>query len=253
MTQPTSLAALLGQRVTVTGPNGSKWAGTLTALADQPTAVIDLPDGGRVSLPQSHTYTVAPRPEDELRGQLAAATARAEQAEAALAVLQQRFDEEHATAVTRARETDRARRELRTAEARVVALEAECEGLAEVGRNEERIWAAAADAVRAIATEHATGEQYWDANAVSIGEEILAALDGETGRTPERPEAGPSSATQQINSPARLDSAAVAAAWARFGETFATKPLTAIATLHDAITAQTGRCSTCHGEPRQKP
>ncbi|OKI16566.1 hypothetical protein [Streptomyces sp. CB03911] len=77
MTEPTTdLAALLGQRVTVTGPNGSTWAGTLTALADQPTAVIDRPDGGRVSLPQSYTYTVVSRPEDELREQLAAAEAR---------------------------------------------------------------------------------------------------------------------------------------------------------------------------------
>jgi hypothetical protein len=46
---------------------------------------------------------------------LDAATARAEQAEAALA-------DEHATAVTRAQETDRARRELATAEARIAAV-----------------------------------------------------------------------------------------------------------------------------------
>lgn len=35
-------------------------------------------------------------------------------------------------------------------------------------------------AVRAIATEHAAGEQYWAANAVAIGEELLAALGGPT-------------------------------------------------------------------------
>ncbi len=197
MTEPTDLTLLLGERVIVTGPNGSTWAGTLTALADQPTAVIDLADGGRVSLPQSHTYTVVPRPEDQLREQLAAATTRAEHAEADRDAAIDRGDllqaqvwdyrqrlldidahatpygvraddpdgnptaylvtvgslhpalgtvghtapkcdaearaeqaeanlaDEHATAVTRAHDTDRARRELRAAETRIAAVRAE--------------------------------------------------------------------------------------------------------------------------------
>jgi DNA repair exonuclease SbcCD ATPase subunit len=78
-----------------------------------------------------------------------------------LADLQQRYADEHATAVARAAETDRVRRQLAAAEARIAAA-------------------------RTIATEHAAGEQYWDANAVSIGEEILAALDGPAD-TPPRP------------------------------------------------------------------
>jgi hypothetical protein len=58
-----------------------------------------------------------------------------------------------------------------------------CQHSAELAAAETRI-----AAVRAIATEHAAGEQYWDANAVGIGEEILAALDGPAD-TPARPAA----------------------------------------------------------------
>jgi hypothetical protein len=169
----TDLTPLLGQRVIVTSPNGARWAGTLTALADQPTAVIDLADGGRVSLPQSHTYTVVPRPEDELRQHLAAATTRAELAEEMYLAAARRGDrhraawrsarqraaretkaadtllttangyvddlaaaetraeqaeaalaDEHATAVTRAHETEQVRRQLAAVEARIAAVRA---------------------------------------------------------------------------------------------------------------------------------
>jgi hypothetical protein len=61
------------------------------------------------------------------------------------------------------------------AEARIVSLQAECDGLAEVGRNEERIWAHAAAAVRAVLDRYvgcASNE------AALLRMEIRAALDG---------------------------------------------------------------------------
>jgi hypothetical protein len=67
---------------------------------------------------------------EQLAAERNASTARAEQAEAALAVLQQRLDDEHATAVTRARDTDRVRGQLAAAEARIAAVRAVADQMA---------------------------------------------------------------------------------------------------------------------------
>jgi hypothetical protein len=51
--------ALVGQRVTVTHPNGHRsWTGKLVAIADDPSLVVDLDDGQRMVVQQ--TCTVAP-------------------------------------------------------------------------------------------------------------------------------------------------------------------------------------------------
>jgi hypothetical protein len=52
---------------------------------------------------------------------------------ARLADLQQRYDDEHATAVTRAQETDRVRRQLAAAEARIAAVRSTVQGWRHLG------------------------------------------------------------------------------------------------------------------------
>jgi hypothetical protein len=107
-----------------------------------------------------------------LAQQLRETTARAEQAE-------QRYDDERATAVTRAHNTDRVRRDLTAAEARIAALQAECDGLAEASRNESRIWAAQAAAVRTeITSMTGGGHLYGKTLADQLAARILDALDG---------------------------------------------------------------------------
>lgn len=54
------LMALLGHRVTVTNPNNStSWTGTLIAVTDGPSVIIDQDTGPRMTLPQRFTITTA--------------------------------------------------------------------------------------------------------------------------------------------------------------------------------------------------
>lgn len=58
------LFALVGQRVTVTNPNGSaSWTGKLAAVGTEPCVVIAQDHGPRLCLPQSYTVTPAEPPE----------------------------------------------------------------------------------------------------------------------------------------------------------------------------------------------